>query len=131
METRDCSQFTSDLININVQDELNKGTLLHYACKFGEIEAVKYLIKNGANRFIEDSNGETPIFYILKFCDNVDLIRTVLGVDESFPHISELLLHKNFENFDVMQIAIQNGRRNIANYLLQKFPEFYGIVLSL
>lgn len=52
-------------MNMDVQDEYG-WTALHYASREGQLEAVQFLLKKGANIEIKNNKGETPFDIVKK-----------------------------------------------------------------
>ncbi|XP_043290039.1 ankyrin repeat domain-containing protein 40-like [Venturia canescens] len=53
-------ELISKGVNINTQNAVNGWTPLHWACKRGYTLLVAYLLREGANKEIQGSRGETP-----------------------------------------------------------------------
>jgi len=73
-------QMLVDGIDINEKDAAGK-TLLHWAVENGHTDGVRLLIKNGANRFLEDKTGKNSI-ELAKRKNHKAIIR-ILGSDET------------------------------------------------
>ena len=50
----------NDGININSRNEYN-ATALYFACMFGHVKAVEFIIESGANLFLETDSGRTAL----------------------------------------------------------------------
>ena len=60
-------------------------TLLHIACKMGNLELVRLLIQEGTDLNAQDEDGETPLHRAISTSDNYDMTRLLLenGADIS------------------------------------------------
>ncbi|HUT54958.1 MAG TPA: ankyrin repeat domain-containing protein [bacterium] len=98
-------------------DDYDKMTLLHVAAKAKRADAVKLLLKQGADPSVTDKTGRNFLFYLLDSADP-DTFRLALakaisrGVDinEKVGDSGETLLH----------LAAKSGRPEIVKVLLQK-----------
>jgi len=93
-------------------------TPLHTAVSIGNIEAVKYLLKNGAKIDAVTKNidraGTTPFLLAVK-TNNVEVFKLMVGkkADDNF---------KNGKNHEALFYAIKNKSIDIVKYLIE-----YGV----
>jgi predicted Fe-Mo cluster-binding NifX family protein len=105
----------NDLIssdNINERDPKWGWTPLHYAVSYNQIDAVKFLIKKGANVHIADEQGDTPLLLAAWF-NNKDTINVLVdsGADINI---------RNRNGSTALIVAIQAGQIEIARMLIEK-----------
>ncbi|PRP80186.1 ankyrin repeat-containing protein [Planoprotostelium fungivorum] len=58
--------FLRSGIPIDVRDEVNGSTALHYACLKGHRQTIEILVQNGANVNVRNNRGVTPLFYLVE-----------------------------------------------------------------
>merc|ERR1712137_201532 len=99
--------FAMDVNSLNDDGE----TPLHWACKVGSTEIVKYLLTHGASINAMDENGDTPLHW---------------AAEENHTEVAELLLkHKaNLNSKNILREtpylkAKSNGSKNCASFLQQ------------
>ena len=133
LDVKDMSQFENALKtglvkNINASDDLG-WTFLHYASARNNAEAIAFLIKNGANTEITNSDGETPLF-VATVLENVEAIRTLVKLganvdirNSSGDHILYIVDHmKNQEVKNALQLELK--KKTIDIYSNPKIRPF-------
>ena len=117
-DVKDMSQFENALKtglvkNINASDDLG-WTFLHYASARNNPEAIDFLVKNGANTEIKNSDGETPLF-IATVLESVDAIKSLVKMGANVDirnslgdHILYIVDHmKNQEVKNALQLELR------------------------
>lgn len=130
----------ADLEIKNSHDE----TLLHHACRFDNINAVKLLIDYDVPLYEADKNGDIPLFLInqkteileqfkknsssnewKKICteyrnkNGYNLIHAIVSNDNNYTEA--YILKKDREN--LVQAMIKANSANLAKYILDDFPD--------
>ncbi len=54
--------------DINSRDHNNQ-TLLHIAIRYGKLDSIKFLLDSGANPYLVDQAGKSPVYYAQQFGD--------------------------------------------------------------
>lgn len=103
-----CDNKSNDIINTTVG--YNDATLLHYACKIGDLNTVKYLLERGSFLDTCDFDGNMPIHYA---CANghLDIVKYLLENGVSIES-------KGCSGRTPLHIAASNGYTDIVKYLL-------------
>ena len=82
----------------NVNEDQGEGsTALHYACRDGFNEVVKYLLNHNADINIQNDYGLPPIFFVGNFLDTPDTLKLMIerGADlRIVDHQGDNLLHQ-------------------------------------
>jgi ankyrin repeat protein len=102
--------YDNQWINICDMDGL---TVLHYACMYGDVATVSYVINCGANPFAPDKEGVTPLIYAVMH-NNVECQLFLLARYQSTVHYMD---HKGrtalyyATNRDTVRVLARNGAR--------------------
>jgi len=64
-------------INVNVKDDVNRCTPLHWAASKGHIEIARLLLESGAGVNARDNNGNTPLHLAAFYC-HVDILHLLV-----------------------------------------------------
>ena len=90
------------------------------ACKNGDLESAKKLIRTGTDVNTKDSEKVSALMYAVK-SGNLDLIKELVrfGADIDYYYASYDDRGKNV-NIDIAFFAIENGNNDIIEYLLSK-----------
>lgn len=104
--------FLSQGVDVNVQDEETGNSPIHSAVSYGQVKLLEFLIRNGANVNLRDSDGDTPIL----LCEDQACFELLEanGAD---------LLAKNNENLGWNEKAIElaeEGNNNMVSYLFNR-----------
>ena len=67
----------SEGLDVNIRDEKNGWTALHYAVYYGNYKLVQYLLENGALTEAKTKEGETPLHIAVKK-GNIELVKLLL-----------------------------------------------------
>ena len=70
-------------LNLNIQDDRKDyswsdpslKTPLHHAAINGQINTVKYLVEQGANKEAADNDGRTPLWWAAAFYGKIDIVK--------------------------------------------------------
>ena len=83
---------------------------LFNACKNENIEAVKFLLKNGLDVNHKDKNGKTALFYA---CNNLNVIKLLIenGADKDI--IKELFFYSYENNLEIFKYLIEEKKIDI------------------
>ena len=107
--------------NVNARQAITQMTPLHFACQYEEKEIIKVLLSNGANVHFTDENGNTPLHFAVRCCDNVeiikDLIRSILSEKD---RKEAFVCAKNNGGITALRLAVEHNRLQIAEHLLKK-----------
>ena len=121
--------FTKNDVRIHEAMPLIVGqTLLHVACKFGNVNIVDILLENGADVFARDTNEYmwTPLHYaassghygcaktLLKSCND---IKRLVNIKSSTKHLEENQGNKCMSGKTALMEASMNGFPNIVKLL--------------
>lgn len=100
----------------DIDDELRYEPLFLTACKSGDLEAVKELLKHGVDPLCEDEDEWNGFFYSAKH-GHLEVFKAVGNA------ISKIKLTHNMQRhtFKAMDYAIREGHANIVYYVLEKF----------
>ena len=71
------ANLVSEGLDINVREEKNGWTALHYAVYYGHYKMAKYLLENGALTEVKTKNGETPLHLAVKK-GNIEMVKLLL-----------------------------------------------------
>lgn len=96
-----------DLNNLYYQDE----HILHYCCKKDLFQSVLWLIANGVNIEIENTQNETALFYAIH-AKNSAILQTLIDNKINVNHL-------NIYNRTALQDAVISANNRIINYLIQ------------
>jgi len=99
--------------NPNTRDKYNN-TLLHSACDSNDIDAVRYLIENGASVHIANNHGNTPFHYAAWHNSSIDTVRYLIENGASV-HIAN-----NRGNTPFHYAVWHNPSIEMIQYLLDK-----------
>ena len=113
------TSFNSDLINKIYKDidldinslKVNDEHILHLCCKKDLFQSVLWLISNGINVEIENSQKETAIFYAILGKSSV-VLQTLLENKANINHL-------NIHNRTALQDAVISANNRIVNYLVE------------
>jgi len=87
-------RLINNKVNLNLQD-INKKTALHLAAQAQHIDLLELLLKQNADPFIYDQNGNLPIHYAI---ENIQTIRTFCKYNKNLINATDktgaTLLHK-------------------------------------
>jgi ankyrin repeat protein len=120
--------FLKELLNSNINNEklnkiyneldldlnelrFNDEFILHYCCKKDLFQSVVWLISNGINIEIENSQKETAIFYAI-YAKNSAILQTLVDNKININHL-------NIYNRTALQDAVISANNRIVTYLLQ------------
>ena len=97
--------------NINVKDYQGR-TPLHWACCYGNYNAVKTLLNNGADTSIIDMDGNSVLHFAAEkgFLDIIQLLVEEYNLN---------IYSKNFRNQTMLDIAILEEDVDILQYILE------------
>ena len=70
--------------NVNIQDDLTKQSALHKASRKGHVMIVEYLLKNGANLSLRDTEHMTAL-HIATRDGSIELAKCILEMSEKIP----------------------------------------------
>ena len=73
-------QFLESGINSNGRDDESEMTLLHLACRAGEVDFAARILDSGADVNAQDKQGNTPLHYAAKLC-NFELMNLLFEFD--------------------------------------------------
>ena len=111
----------------NIKDS-NGWTALHYACQYGDIESVKILIENKADKNAFSNNKRTPLHLAAKMnrFDIVNyLIDSILSKD---PGINKKYLNaKDEHGCTPSHLAAKEGNTKCLESLLSKGADLYAV----
>lgn len=105
-------------IPLNIKDE-NSQTPLHYACKNGNLEVLKAILKhnNGKLNLLEekDFKGETPI-HLAPFSKDIKILEYIYNINP------KCHLLKNDKDESLIHSSIKANNKLAFEFLYQKFP---------
>lgn len=117
--------LTTDIFNfVDITD--CKKLPIHYICKYGDPEFIKYIIENkDINLECQDINNNTPINYLIKYYrEEDDLINLLVNKDASLQINKE-----NSPMHDIFKYCNWNVIKNIINKKLNyKVYDKYGMM---
>ena len=132
--------------NPNLLDNVTRSSSLHLATVNGDLETIKVLLENGANRNLQDGDGKTPIVKAIE-CNNHDVIQFIIfsGIN---PNIQDYqfansplhwsIYEKNIEAAKLLlnychsiDVNLINHNQDTPLHLAVKSQEFNDIVHSL
>lgn len=124
-----CEALSKDLVNIdkkylNVTDGYG-WSLLHYAAARNNPEAIKLLVKYGADTEIKDSDGQTPLYtaVVSNYVDSVKALvesgANVDTVDNLGDHLLYIASIKKNPELDRV-LSIEERKKNIDIYRNEK-----------
>jgi len=114
-DTRKVIQFINDGMDVNIVDEKNGWTPLHYASSKGFDEIAKILIENGADIDKRDYKGRTPLHIAAKM-GSVKVAKVLLdyGADPEA---------KDGEGRRPIDYSLENQRKSLVILLTEILPE--------
>ena len=105
----------------DVMDKDSKGsTVLHKACHTGKLELAQYLVDNFSDMLtIRDKTGRSP-YLVAGFSGSVELVKFLIswGCD---------VMDKDSEGSTVLHKACHTGKLELAQYLVEKYPDMLAI----
>jgi ankyrin repeat protein len=96
----------------------NGKTCLYLACKYHNLDAIDYLLKQGANPSIANIDGNTP-FHIAIFNSYEWLLDTLIEQNKLSKQTFSIN-HAIYAGFSLLSIAIDYKKPEIVAYLLEK-----------
>ena len=115
----DLLRYLDSVTNITLRSEYDR-TVLHYACQEGAIDMVKYLLDKHPDMLtIKDTTGQSP-YLVAGFSGSVELVKFLIsqGCD---------VMDKNSKGQTVLHIACDKGKLELAQYLVEKYPDMLTI----
>lgn len=111
------------ITNISVRDGIGVSPI-HYACLYGNKNAVETLLKHGANINLGNCNGDTPLMYCwTNGCVSIDWVGLLIsfGADiNSINNIGQNALHLACKRNDIESakfLIIQGCRHDVMGFL--------------
>uniref|UniRef100_A0AC34FRC9 Uncharacterized protein n=1 Tax=Panagrolaimus sp. ES5 TaxID=591445 RepID=A0AC34FRC9_9BILA len=104
--------------NVNAQQDITLMTPLHFACQYEEEEIIKFLLRNGSNANLTDENGNTPLHFVVRCSDNVEIVKAIIKAIEKDKKEAFICV-KNSNGIDAMRLAVEHNRLEIAEFLLK------------
>ncbi|RUM57035.1 MAG: hypothetical protein DSY60_05675 [Persephonella sp.] len=115
--------LVSEGLDVNVRDEKNGWTALHYAVYYGYYKTAKYLLENGALTEVRNKDGETPLHIAVKK-GNIKLVKLLLEYGAE----TEVIDNKGKKPIDY---AIDIGNRKLEILLSDEISEDEKLVKTL
>uniref|UniRef100_A0A914PXC8 Uncharacterized protein n=1 Tax=Panagrolaimus davidi TaxID=227884 RepID=A0A914PXC8_9BILA len=104
--------------NVNAQQDITQMTPLHFACQYEEEDIIKFLLRNGAKATITDENGNTPLHFVVRCSDNVEIVKTIIKAIEKDKK-ETFICEKNSNGIAAIRLAVEHNRLEIAEFLLK------------
>lgn len=116
--------------NVNIQDDEDGDTPLHWACGSGSLEKVRFLVDKGAHINIQNHTGKTPLHQCSGF-DDMDVIRLLVanGADINIEDNNGMRpLHMACwqGRFHYVEFLFENGAKPNARSNNGKYPLQYA-----
>ncbi len=106
---------------INSINEVGE-TALHYACIFGNLDVIKYLINSGADVNLKTTAGDTPLFYAVTK-NHLHIIKYFV---ENLKSLNLNLNHQNDLGETAILIACKKGYTEIVRYLINNNVDLHA-----
>ena len=84
-------------------------TLLHYACKYGRVDIVQYLLYCGCNQNKVNNEGDSPLHIACR--SSLDVTKLLTNCDINL---------KNADGYTSLHIACESKKKDIALYLIEE-----------
>ncbi|CAF3672911.1 unnamed protein product [Rotaria sordida] len=91
---------------------------LHLACKEGYLSIVEYLIEQGTQIDVIDTDSWTPLHYACSK-GHLDIVKLIYSNEKTF--FQKLLLMKTNTDATCLHLAVQSGNIELVEYILTKF----------
>ncbi|KAJ5066859.1 cyclin-dependent kinase inhibitor 2c-related [Anaeramoeba ignava] len=118
--------------NLNLKDKSGK-TPLHYLCSNSQFSLIKFLVENGADVNIQDSNFLSPIFYLSFKKSSIDIFNFLIDHRASIYYTARKgnqLIHqvcKKKPSLEMLQILIKKGTNVNSQTYRSKTPIYFAI----
>ncbi|KAL0479274.1 hypothetical protein AKO1_008116 [Acrasis kona] len=122
-------------IDVNLKITTKGGTLLHYFCETGSIEALNYLLKiKDISLLRADRHGETCLF--MAVAANPEIIKTICGASKRHGGMTfrRLISSHNQKYHNILHAWAQNESASVENLdiLVKEIAqESYSLLISL
>jgi serine/threonine-protein phosphatase 6 regulatory ankyrin repeat subunit B len=116
-------KFINNGIDVNVTDDKNGWSALHYASAEGHDKVVKILLENGADVDIKNFKGQTPL-HIAAQRGNVNIVKILLSYGAD-PEAKD-----NYSKRPI-DYSLDNNRKSLVILLTEELPEDEKIKESL
>jgi ankyrin repeat protein len=106
-------------VPINIRSSHGK-TALHFAAMGGWDDVVSYLLSKGADLNMKDYNGDTPVYYCIRY-KYPSLAKVFIESDKA------LLMTQNDDGYSVLHMAAGFGFTELIKILIKKQPELINL----
>lgn len=113
---------TSRGIDIGATDNMDRSPL-HYACFYGNLEVISWLLDHGADVNAEDQDGHTPLW---KACQTFGRWwQDQTSAIEMLLHRNARINHANNKGRTVLHLACEEGHLDLAEALLARGADIH------
>ena len=104
--------------NVNARQSITRMTPLHFACQYEEGKIISLLLSEMAEVDATDENGNTPLHFVVRCSDNVEIVRELIDSVEVVAR-EAFICGKNNGGIAPLRLAVEHNRLGIAEYLLK------------